>query len=35
MIVEPYLALVKSDMALTESIAYLKRMETCDRKSMD
>ena len=35
MIVEPYLALVKSDRALTESIAYLKRMETCDRKSMD
>ena len=35
MIVEPYLALVKSDRALNESIAYLKRMETCDRKSMD
>ena len=35
MIVEPYLALVKSDMALTELIAYLTRMETCDRKSMD
>ncbi len=34
MMLEPYLALVKSDGALAESVAYLKRAEARARKSM-